>query len=52
MKYALGCLGVLVLLAIIVFATVGGSYNRLVTLDQEVNKGLPLSRPSPGTVDL
>lgn len=38
MKKALGCLGVLVLLVLILAMSGCGSYNRLVKLDQEVNK--------------
>lgn len=38
MKKALGCVGVLVLLVLILAMGGCGSYNRLVSLDQEVNK--------------
>jgi LemA protein len=38
MNKALGCLGVLVLLALVLGVSSCGSYNRLVKLDQEVNK--------------
>jgi LemA protein len=38
MNKALGCLGVVILLALILGVSSCGSYNRLVKLDQEVNK--------------
>jgi LemA protein len=38
MNKALGCVGVLILLVLILAVSGCGSYNRLVTLDQEVNK--------------
>jgi LemA protein len=38
MNKALGCVGVLILLVVILAVSGCGSYNRLVTLDQEVNK--------------
>src|SRR5467141_3777379 len=40
-KFAMGCgvvLAVLLFIAVIAALALGGSYNRLVTLDQEVNK--------------
>ena len=38
MNKALGCVGVLILLVLVLAISGCGSYNRLVTLDQEVNK--------------
>ncbi|MGH9399002.1 MAG: LemA family protein [Thermoanaerobaculia bacterium] len=37
-KFALGCVGILVILAVIVGLSFAGTYNRLVTLGQEVDK--------------
>ena len=37
-KFALGCVGILVVLAVIVGLSFAGTYNRLVTLGQDVDK--------------
>src|SRR5450631_588556 len=37
-KFALGCVGILVILAVIVGLSFAGTYNRLVTLGQDVDK--------------
>lgn len=37
-KFALGCVGILVILAIIVGLSFAGTYNRLITLGQDVDK--------------